>query len=292
MHRVPEALAGRPFTIAMAAAAGVSAAQLRSRAYRLVFRGVYVDATVDDSRELRFAAARLVIPECGVACGWTAAWLHGVDVRPLDDVTVHVGFPKGKRTRPRVGIGVCQETLDPLDIVELDGVRVTTPVRTAFDCLRWLYYVDGVVVADAMCHAELVQLDELRAYFAAKRRLRNLRIGERLLDLVDPKTESPMETRLRLVLITGGLPAPHSQWKVYDADGAHVGRLDLAYVDAMIGVEYDGADHWNQRREDDRRRAALRALGWDIHVFSADDIFKTPDMVVDQVRAALRTRAA
>jgi predicted transcriptional regulator of viral defense system len=292
MHRVPEALAGRPFTIQMAADAGISQSQLRTKAYRLVFRGVYVDAAVADSRELRFAAARLVIPNRGVACGWTAAWLHGVDVRRLDDMTVHVGFPKGRRIRSRAGIEVCQETLDPADVVEIDGLRVTTPVRTAFDCLRWLYYTDGVVVADALTHAGLTQISELLDYFAGKRRLRNLRIGERLLALVEPKSESPMETRLRLLLIGGGLPLPEPQWNVYDAHGTHAGRLDLAYVAAKVAVEYDGAEHWKQRREDDRRRARLRALGWDVHVFSADDVFQTPDAVVAQVRAALRARAA
>jgi predicted transcriptional regulator of viral defense system len=292
MHRVPEVLAGRPFTIAMAAEVGVSPAQLRGKAYRLVFRGVYVEATVADSRDLRFSAARLVIPDRGVACGWTAAWLHGVDVRRRDDVTVHVGFPKGKRIRPRAGIDICQETLDPADVVEIGGVRVTTPVRTAFDCLRWLYYVDGVVVADALTHAGHVHIDKLRSYFASKRRLRNLRIGERRLALVDPKSESPMETRLRLLLIEGGLPTPESQWNVYDDGGMHVGRLDLAYVAAKVAVEYDGAEHWKQRRDDDRRRAALRALGWDVHVFSADDVFGTPDVVIAAIRTALRARAA
>lgn len=290
-HLPPQLLDG-PFTRAQAHAAGLTDDQLLGASWRQVFRGVWVAAVHDDSRELRLAAARLLLPAHGVLCGLTAAWTHGVDVRRLDDYDVHVSFAKGRRVRSRPGLSVCQETLDRRDIVEIDGVRVTIPLRTAFDCLRWLRGAERLVVADALAHEGLVTVDELRAYFAGKRRLRNLRVGGRLVDHVEPKSESPMETRQRILLTEGGLPRPEAQWKVYDQWGNHVARLDLAYVDAKVAVEYDGAEHWLQRREDDRRRAAARALGWDVLVFSADDVFRTPDRTVAAVAHALRTRAA
>src|SRR3954451_7940586 len=105
-------------------------------------------------------------PTC---CAWTTS-------------TSTSGSPKGKRLRKRPGLAVCQETLDEDDWMQIDGVRVTTPLRTTFDCLRLLRGVERVVVADALTHAGLVTVDELRAYFATKRRLRNLRIAEQLLD--------------------------------------------------------------------------------------------------------------
>jgi very-short-patch-repair endonuclease len=290
--RVPDELTTGPFTREMAHAAGITDRMLRGAPWRQVFNGVWVYDELPDTRDLRLQAARLLIPPSGVLCGLTAAWVLGVDVRRLDDLDVHVGFPKGKRIRKRSGIAVCQETLEPSDITLIDGVRITTPLRTVFDCLRWLWRVEGIVVADALTHAGQVSVPEIAAYFANKRRLRNLRVGERLVEFIEPLTESPMETRLRMLLIDAGLSRPKAQHDVRDHVDTFVGRLDLAYPDVRLGLEYDGADHWKQRREDDRRRAAIRACDWEVCVFSADDVFVTPEATVRFVRQLLRTRAA
>ena len=293
MAEVPlesELLVG-PFTRAQARAAGLSDTQLESSQWRRIFHGVWVPADTADTRELRLEAARLVVPDRGVLCGLTAASIFGADVRRLDDLDVHAGFAKGERIRKRPGLAVCQETLDPSDITRVDGVQITTPLRTAFDCLRLLRGAERLVVADALTHLGLVDLDELRRYFASKRRLRNLRIGEALLDFVEPLTESPMETRLRVVLLDGGVPMPKAQHEVRDSIGRFLGRLDFAYPEAKLGVEYDGADHWLQRREDDKRRAAIREQGWEVLVYSADDVYKTPTATSGEVSRHLRARS-
>jgi very-short-patch-repair endonuclease len=245
-----------------------------------------------DTRETRLAAARLVIPPHGALCGLTAAWTYQADVRRENDLDVHVGFPEGKRIRNQPGLVVSQETLQPSDIWTISGVAVTSPLRTAYDCLRLLRGRERLVVADALTHLGVTTVDELRRYFATQRRMRNLRIAERLIDDIEPKSESPMETRLRLVLVEGGLPRPQAQWEITNAAGVVQWRLDLAYPDVKVAVEYDGAWHWRQRRDDDRRRAALRALGWDVHVFDSDDVYGNPDRIVHEVRAAIRARRA
>lgn len=242
-----------------------------------------------DSREMRLAAATLVIPPRGVLVGLTAAWVYGADVRRDGDLDVHAGFPEGTRIRGRPGLVVSQETLAPSDIWVISGMSVTSPVRTAFDCLRLLKGAERLVVADALTHLRRTTVEELRRYFAGQRRLRNLRVAELLLDDIEPKSESPMETRLRVGLVGCGLPRPEAQVDVFSSGGAFIGRVDLAYVDARLAVEYDGAWHWERRRQDDRRRAALRAAGWEVLVFSAEDL-KTTDLVAAQVRAALRGR--
>lgn len=287
---VPEHLRTTPFTLAQAAQAGLSPTALQSAPWRRVFRGVWAHVDLEDTRENRLAAARLVIPAYGALCNLTAAWIYQADVRREEDLDVHVGFPEGKRIRSRPGLVVSQETLQPRDIWTIADVAVTSPARTAYDCLRLLRGRERLVVADALTHLEVTSVDELRAYFATQRRVRNLRIAERLLDDIEPKSESPMETRLRLVLVEGGLPRPDAQWEVKNAAGVVLWRLDLAYPDVKVAVEYDGAWHWKQRRDDDRRRAALRALGWDVHVFDADDVYGNPDRVVQEIRTALRTR--
>jgi very-short-patch-repair endonuclease len=289
---IPAELLRRPFTWAEASAVGVTKHQLQSSRFRHVFRDVWVCSDLPDDRETRFAAARLVLRPRAVLCMLTAAWLYGADVRRVGDLDVHASYPSGARTRPRAGVVVTQETLAAEDILVIDGIRVTTPVRTAFDCLRLLRDPEGVVAADALTHLGRTTVDELRGYFAGQRRLRNLRIGERLLDDVDPSSESPMESRLRVRLVRSGLPRPVAQWDVYDDFGRFVARLDLAWPDAKVAVEYDGAWHWTQRRHDDRRRDRLRELGWTVIVVSGDDLADRTDAFVSRVARALRRAAA
>jgi hypothetical protein len=288
----PAGLRTRPFTRTEANAAGIGDSMLQDGPWRQVFRGVWVHASLPDTRELRLAAAKLVVPSRAVACGLTAAWLYGADVRRVDDLDVHVSFPKAQRIRPRPGLVVSQETLAPGDVWTSGDLAVTSPIRTAFDCLRLLRGSERLVVADALTALRRTSVDELRRYFAGQRRLRNLRVGEQLLDDIEPRSESAMETRTRVLLVSSGMPRPVAQFDLTDAAGRFVARLDLAYPELKIAIEYDGAWHWRQRREDDRRRDAVRALGWIVLVFSADDIFGDPDRVVNDVWAARRRAAA
>jgi hypothetical protein len=98
-----------------------------------------------------------------------------------------------------------------------------------------------------------------------------------------------MESRLRLVLVDGGLPRPVTQFEVFDGAGFFVARIDLAYREARVGVEYEG-DHHRGRgvfAADLRRINALRALDWTILRFSADDVLRHSGRIVAQVRAVL-----
>jgi very-short-patch-repair endonuclease len=89
-----------------------------------------------------------------------------------------------------------------------------------------------------------------------------------------------------LLLITAGFEGFVSQHVIVDDRGTFVARVDFGYPDQRIVVEYDGALHWEQRREDDRRRDKLRALGWRVFVMSAADYYKQPQVFLDQLRRA------
>lgn len=289
---IPVALRTVPFTTEQAKAHGLTRRMLQGRPHwRQLFRGVWVHQSVEDCLDVRFHAVALILPSHAVICGLTAAWLYGADVRREDDLDIHVSYPKGRRRRSRSGLVVSQEMLASGDVVTIRGVRVTTPTRTVFDCMRLLRGPEGLVVADAMTHLGRTTVHDIRAYFASQHRRRNVRVAELLIDSIEPLSESPMETRLRIDLEAWGIPRPVAQHEVRTRTGVFVARLDLAWPELKVAVEYDGAK-WHDGRQDhdDLRRSRLEAMGWLVIVVRADDYATRRAEVAAEVWAAIRLR--
>ncbi|HEU5035100.1 MAG TPA: DUF559 domain-containing protein [Mycobacteriales bacterium] len=217
--------------------------------------------------------------------------MYGVDVRRLDDVDVHAAFT-GQIPRQRRGMRLRQMSLAADEVVRVNDWLVTSPLRTAFDCARWLPFIEAVVVVDALAQARLIELQALAQFVREHPGVRWVRRAARVVAVADAGSESPMETRLRLLLLQAGFTNLQTQLNIYSATEAFVARVDLAFAAARVAVEYDGAWHWTQRREDDRRRAALRALGWTVLVYSAEDVYRHPHTIITEVGQALRRAAA
>jgi hypothetical protein len=107
-------------------------------------------------------------------------------------------------------------------------------------------------------------------------------------DLVDPRSESPPESWVRVACALAGLPAPHPQFDVVDA-GVWLGRVDLAWPEQKLIVEYEGAYHFDgvQIARDDVRIARLVAAGWTVIRLAAHDL-RDMDGVVRRIADALR----
>ena len=102
-----------------------------------------------------------------------------------------------------------------------------------------------------------------------------------------------MESRLRLLLVQGGLPRPEAQVELHDARGRFVGRPDLFYRAEQLGLEYDGENHRDRLVSDNRRQNALQALGVRLLRYTGADLRERPAVVVGEVRRALaRARQA
>lgn len=292
---VPDELTHGPFRRADAVALGVSARQLRSYGFRRVCHDVYVSAAAPDDPALRLAAVRLVAPPHAVVSGVSAAWLLGCDVRRSTAEPIEVTAPRGVTFSNRRGLLRPRQALVPDDdVVEVGGVRVTSPLRTAFDLARWPDLAEGVVAVDAMWRAGLVEPEALAAYAAEHRGWRGVRQVPRVVDLADRRSEGPMESRLRMVLVVrGGLPRPQVQLEIV-VDGHVVARLDLAYEECLLDVEFDGSGHRTSEpvwARDRRRNHDLVGLGWSTLAFDADDVYRRPAYVCGQVARFLRRAA-
>jgi very-short-patch-repair endonuclease len=150
-------------------------------------------------------------------------------------------------------------------------------VRTLVDLCSRLPLTEAVVITDAALHARRVTVGEL----AAIKKL------ERVAGLAEPKAESPMESRLRMILVLGGLARPRAQVSIHDGEGRFVGRPDLYYEKPRLGIEYDGAVHRTTLVGDDRRQNNLLRAGVRLLRFTSVDVLQNPASVVLQVRAAL-----
>ncbi|HEY1485597.1 MAG TPA: DUF559 domain-containing protein [Micromonosporaceae bacterium] len=139
----------------------------------------------------------------------------------------------------------------------------------------------------------MTTVERIRAFAIGHPHLRGRPLVFTRLGEADGRAESPMESIARIAIVDGRLPRPDCQVKVFDADGRFVGRLDLAYPRARIGIEYEGDGHRDRAtfRRDLARINALQAAGWLIIRVTADDI-RSPGRIIAQIRAALADRSS
>jgi very-short-patch-repair endonuclease len=248
----------------------------------------YVWAGLPDTPELRIEAARLRLPSAAVFSGMTAAWLHGLDVGACEPIEVTISKSIGISTR--AGIEVRRAALGPKEVVCVRGKRATTVLRTLSDLSIRMRVTEAVAVTDMALHAGLVTLDDLKASCVRRAHYFGVARLRRVVGFAEPAAESPMESRLRMVLVLGGLPRPQAQAPLHDSKGRFLGRPDLYYPSHRLGLEYDGGTHRTSLVEDNRRQNRLLAAGIRLLRFTAGDVLHNPDSVATQVRGHLASR--
>lgn len=235
-------------------------------------------------RELAAAAAALD----GVVSGASAALRWGWAL--VGEPTQHqVTVPRHRGGRELARVRVRRRDLGDDEWVERDGVRVTTPLRTALDCARDLSLREAVVALDSALRAKSVTLDELCDALAALPAGPGRRRVAAVVDLLDPRSGSVLESLCRLVLVQAGLPPEATQLTIRNGR-AVIGRFDFAWPGVRLVVEVDGFEFHSDRaryRKDRRRATALGRAGWTVLRFSWEDVVGSPEWVIDSVRQAL-----
>lgn len=276
MARVPHELTQRPFSLQEARAAGLSRTSRRGRSWRRISAELYCWAGLADDPWKLLSAWLQILPAEAAFAGPTAAWLHGIDLDPIHPIEVVVGTRSGHRSR--AGVTVRRAEVARSDIVKVRGLPATSVHRTLVDLCRRLSSVEALVVLDAAVRLRLIQKALLCR--EGTRRMRSLAA------LAEP-AESPMESRLRWLLLQGGLPRPDVQRDLHDAAGRFIGRADLCYPSVRLVIEYDGGNHRDRLIDDNRRQNLIANAGFRILRFTAADVYGRPDLVHSQVRAAV-----
>jgi very-short-patch-repair endonuclease len=150
-----------------------------------------------------------------------------------------------------------------------------------------LSLTEAVVIADAALHQGRIRLEDLESWVKSNRKHHGIANLRRVITLAEPAAESPMESRLRMLLVLAGLPRPKAQVSIHDRWGRFAGRPDLFYEEHRLGVEYDGGVHRDALVDDNRRQNKLLNVGVRLLRFTAADVLGHPDTVLAQVRAML-----
>jgi hypothetical protein len=279
-----------PFLGSEALAAKSITERAMRRLYRPEYPDVYVPYAVELSARQRAEAAWLWSRRRGVVGGQSAAallgakWVNGS--RPAELIY--------DNRRPPPLVVVHTETLLPAEIVDVGGIPVTSPARSAFDIgRRTSSRLLAVQRLDALANATDVKAVDVEAVMADHPGVRGLVRLRKVLPFVDGGAESPQETRTRLILIDAGLPAPQTQIVVRDEFGDFVARIDMGYEELRIGVEYDGPQHWENpdtRTKDILKAVKLQDLDWFIIRVNSDILRYQRATFEERVRTAMRNR--
>lgn len=307
----PEDLEQRPFTVAEALRRGVSPRVLEGPRFRTPHRGVRVPAALAPSRAADLVAASLALPPGAAFSGWTAVELTELPT-PRFQRTPGAGSIEAVSAGAPVRIRglVCSTGLDPhrvrivrggphaAEVVPLlapgvRGLRVQEPVDVWCDLAPALPRVDGVALGDAVRRHWATE-EDLDAAVAVRGSRPGVVVLRERRSEVRWRVDSPMETEVRLLLVDAGLPEPRCGRPLREG-GVFYGLVDMVWYAQRVVLEFDGDVHRTKRGQwqwDKAKRRRLRDAGWTVVEVVADDVRRTPEQLVDEVRRALRGELA
>jgi len=280
---------------------------LRKGEWRSLLHGVYlVDADMYDEMpaSMIWRAALMKHGPDSMLVGRTGARALGIQgLPPLDDV-VEVALLDGV-SRARQASDVPGDHRDegpvvvvrqfpvPRDqVVIVDGMRVRRAPETVVDAALQLDRVHALCVIDSSLHLKLLTTDEFERAVAAATRRRGCLMLREVAARADGRAESPLETRIRLACIDGGLPPDDLQYEVEAEPGVTVAVGDLAWYRRrrrpLLG-ECDGVEPHSRPKpvfRDRRRGNSLTGLACDTVRFVWEDALR-PAYVQYVVRNAL-----
>lgn len=273
---LPEPLADAPFSVTEALAHGLTRARLRSSDLRAPHWGVRVrgDAlTVED-------ACRDFMPRMPVDALFshsTAALIHGLPIPArCERAGLHIGTSHDRRPVDAEGVFGHRMRLSSTDRAYVDGLPVTTVERTWTDLAGLLTLPELVAAGDVLVRrcgeAGRNAIAELLERYPRRRGRPRARVA---LSLLDGRSESPMESRLRLLLIEGGFTRFRPNVDIRGTGGQFIARGDFVDAERRLVLEYEGDHHRTdaaQWHRDVRRTVELENAGWRVIRVTRQDL--------------------
>jgi very-short-patch-repair endonuclease len=285
--RKPRFDPSRPFTTAQAAAAGLGPRELRRNAYRRLFRGIYIDATQPLTPLVSATAALLTVPR-GYASFASAARIHSVPIPAIPDEHVTVVNQKHRRNRP----GIVCHYAPRGHVVKSGGIHVSDYAQTFCELATLVPLIDLVAAGDYLVSKGLISTAALIA-FCAERRGAGSSLAREAVAYVRTNVDSPMESKLRMLLVLAGLPEPQINLSLRIDDGTLIRRYDLSWPDFKIAIEYDGRQHIERVENwesDLNRRDDGDDEGWRLITVTSKRLFVETERTLERIHRLARRR--
>lgn len=222
------------------------------------------------------------LPPGAVFSHKSALIVHGLPIpylerdEPLFAETVHLAHGVRRRT-----IVIRKRELGEGDSTVVEGIRVTSILRTLSDIARDYPLSFAVAVIDSAIHQSYVTAADIRAYTEARpRRTLQHRIDSAL-TLMDGRREAVSESICAVRFVEYSIPGFEPQVTIRDEDGSFVARTDFANEDAKVIAEFDGEGKYylpgsNPRKAfelERQREYKLRNLGYAVFRLRWQDLF-------------------
>jgi len=287
-------LASRAQLLASGITAGSISHHVRTGRWAVPLEGVYdLHRSLRDAQlpwESLLMAAQLAHPgECAAVLS-TAGRLR--ELPYCNDRAVHVRVRPGLEQVQRPGIRIHTWNVWPQDIVTHGPFLTTAPVRTVADLLLHRGRDHGVAILDAALHLRLVELDDFTTLAAIMGGRRGCRRARTYLTMAAVGAQSPLETRIRLIAVDGGLPPDALQVPLLSDGGLLIGYGDIGWKTprGWLIAECDGIGPHSlpTALAHDRRRQNEMLLrpGVSVVRFTWSDA-ETPAYVLNVIRRAL-----
>lgn len=251
---------------------GPTRGQVDGRFWRPVAPGWFRPVEPPRSVDQRIVEASYRVPHDGGITGWAALrwhggrWFTGLHVDgSLLAVPITVLCTSRGHTP---GIAQTKERLRPSDLLRVDGLAVTSPVRSVvFEMRHAESLTAAVTTLDMACFNDLVSLAEVGELVSESAGWTGIQQARDALALADENAWSPAEVAFRRLWTDVGQLGPVvCNVPIFDLHGRHLLTPDL--FDPVAGVvgEYQGAHHFEQaqRRRDITRETLLRDHGLEL----------------------------
>lgn len=252
-------------------------------------RGIRLDGPVGDLLDTLRCIALALPPHC-VFVGRTAALVQCLWVPPgphrIEIAHTARGRGRAMSRTTRTDFAGSRRELTAGDVIEFDGVRVTSPARTWRDLATRLRPVELVALGDSVLRSGTSE-GELIDVVARTRGQRGVVAARAALPLLDPRSRSRPESHMRFELLVPGWPRFVPNTVIRDAHGGWLAEPDLHNERYRIALEYQGSHHTvlDRMRRDLTRSTDVTGQRWQIHGFGPAEVFTHPD----RLRLAVRT---
>lgn len=274
-------------TLAQAKQAGLSQdavnRRVRSGRWLRCSRGVYFADDRPFTDAARTRAAVWSLGPSATASGLAAAWWHGVTKYAPE--TIEVTVPKVSNFRRRHAVRIRRRDLDPHDIVERRGLRVTAVALTVVEAAA--RRGGGAKLMDNALQRHTELRDLWRAHLRNKGRHGSPAARRLLIAAADgarSEAERLLIRLLREAQITG--------WKANYRLGRYV--IDVAFPAHQLAIETDGwAFHSAQEdfQKDRVKQNEIALMGWQVLRFTWLDLTEYPQRVIAEIRFAIECRS-